>query len=1049
MPPKSRKRWPPAVGDFRKMVAVIAAELKSGDATDVFHAVRRRCPEWAVTPHRVRKALAALQRSRKKASKKRQSGGQSSHDTVARAFPHDIVELKASTSKARHTQWQWRGQVLRVAGYDDGEGPDEEDQELPNGHCSVFWLGQGLEQWPNALTKESSLRVLDRPWVLGDRVARADDPRSLGTIVGVDCRLKFAPTGDPDGAPVRVPVQQARPVGGFRADDWVAHTSSQWVGRVVEAVFRVEVQLCSRGEPRPARGKSRQRAATCAFQVSSEGLQGLEPAGREDVTPQELSPHFPGQRIRAPARLWRQGEWVRGSVGRNAPRRGAVICGVVISVECNLLAVRWLAGLAKESPPPDEWVNPELVRVLAMPNSSEGWAIGDHVSLDPSCTTRTSEQHAPIHVIVESATNVDVRWADGTVECGMSSLELCPRPHISAHDFLPHNFVARSPAGFDTADLLANTPGVQPVQPVEPSDVPADSDVNMDTLNNIEAEYASHVQDEASAGVLSQFGIHGGGVAEGIGEEIVATSEIVAHGNLGLPNASMMLTETPVGVVKTVNMQARTAVVQWLSQGTDADPEEVSVFELTEHPFIDVRLSDIVLIPDALPEQWAGRVSALRWDGHALVERTDGSSWWYDVRQLVVVDEEQGGSDPGAPSGSEDGSTASECVGSDLDATELDEADSGGETAADADAMEVCDTAVKGQQDDEPELANSASAVETSAQQDIGAPMEVSPTSKQPLLKDVDDKAAAADEDASCMEITSDILPFDVCEDDVEPTDHRFFNQTTLGTKALMMAVRREMVVLRKGLLEGSEGCAASIVVRTYSSRSDLFRAMVAGPPDTPYAHVPFFFDLALPAGYPREPPLAHFHAHYAGAERLNPNLYADGKVCLSLLGTWSGPSWEPQISTLLQVLVSLQGLVLVEEPYFNEPGHECDVGTEQGRQNSALYNEHARLLALRAALNVASHPPRGFQQIVENHFARFGPKLVQECEEALQEDKAQTHSEGFRKVLGKSLLPRLRERWGQGGQAPSAFQEPDSVANSNAPSNPDLECLPAASSEA
>jgi len=246
----------------------------------------------------------------------------------------------------------------------------------------------------------------------------------------------------------------------------------------------------------------------------------------------------------------------------------------------------------------------------------------------------------------------------------------------------------------------------------------------------------------------------------------------------------------------------------------------------------------------------------------------------------------------------------------------------------------------------------------------------------------------------------------------VEPTDHYFVQHSTLGTRALMMAVRREMVVLRQGLLEGSEGVPAPIIVRAFSSRSDLFRAMVVGPPETPYANVPFFFDLALPSEYPREPPLAHFHAQYVGNERLNPNLYVDGKVCLSLLGTWSGPAWDPQRSTLLQVLVSLQGLVLVEEPYFNEPGHECDVGTEQGRQSSALYNEHARLLALRAALSVAQNPPRGFREIVASFFATTGPKLVGQCEEALQEPQASKSSEGFRKVLAKTVLPRLRERW-------------------------------------
>ena len=41
---------------------------------------------------------------------------------------------------------------------------------------------------------------------------------------------------------------------------------------------------------------------------------------------------------------------------------------------------------------------------------------------------------------------------------------------------------------------------------------------------------------------------------------------------------------------------------------------------------------------------------------------------------------------------------------------------------------------------------------------------------------------------------------------------------------------------------------------------------------------------------------------------RFNPNLYADGKVCLSLLGTWHGgdssEKWDPERSNLMQVEV-------------------------------------------------------------------------------------------------------------------------------------------------
>ena len=48
--------------------------------------------------------------------------------------------------------------------------------------------------------------------------------------------------------------------------------------------------------------------------------------------------------------------------------------------------------------------------------------------------------------------------------------------------------------------------------------------------------------------------------------------------------------------------------------------------------------------------------------------------------------------------------------------------------------------------------------------------------------------------------------------------------------------------------------------------------------------------------------------------------------------GTWAGEAgefgerWDPKHSNLVQVLVSIQGLVLVDEPYYNEPGFEKQV---------------------------------------------------------------------------------------------------------------------------
>lgn len=102
-------------------------------------------------------------------------------------------------------------------------------------------------------------------------------------------------------------------------------------------------------------------------------------------------------------------------------------------------------------------------------------------------------------------------------------------------------------------------------------------------------------------------------------------------------------------------------------------------------------------------------------------------------------------------------------------------------------------------------------------------------------------------------------------------------------------------------------------------------------------------------------------HYHSSGFQ-LNPNLYESGKVCLSLLNTWTGSDmevWNPESSTVLQVLVSLQALVLNDKPYFNEAGYDRHVGGAEGERNSTAYNENAFLLTCKSILYLLKKPPK------------------------------------------------------------------------------------------
>ena len=143
-------------------------------------------------------------------------------------------------------------------------------------------------------------------------------------------------------------------------------------------------------------------------------------------------------------------------------------------------------------------------------------------------------------------------------------------------------------------------------------------------------------------------------------------------------------------------------------------------------------------------------------------------------------------------------------------------------------------------------------------------------------------------------------------------------------------------------------------------------KCMLIGKEDTPYEGGFFFFQLNVdPLEYPMKPPTAKFLTT-DGRIRFNPNLYCCGKVCLSILGTWSGPSWTP-CHTILSVLLSIQSSVLTGEPLRNEPGHENDTMENITTYNNILLHETMRY----AVTEMLYKQPRGFEKfkdVMEKH---------------------------------------------------------------------------------
>lgn len=202
-------------------------------------------------------------------------------------------------------------------------------------------------------------------------------------------------------------------------------------------------------------------------------------------------------------------------------------------------------------------------------------------------------------------------------------------------------------------------------------------------------------------------------------------------------------------------------------------------------------------------------------------------------------------------------------------------------------------------------------------------------------------------------------------------SSHRFYNERKhMISPKTIVRIMGELSSLKKDLPINWD---SSVVMRIIPTNTNLLSFIISGPKDTPYHNGLFEFHAYFPDNYPSTVPQVLINTTGGGRVRFNPNLYENGKVCLSLLGTWrgeKGESWIPEISTFFQVIISIQSLILVDEPYFNEPGYESSSNTPSGKKQSANYNDNIRYETMRVAmLGMLKNKLNGYEKFIEEHF--------------------------------------------------------------------------------
>lgn len=841
--------------------------------------------------------------------------------------------------------------------------------------------------------------LFERGFSHNDIVRLASDPSTpMGKVINVEmsvdleniygCKIQNISSWD---------LQRIR---SFSVSDYVI--LGPWLGKVERIVDRVTILFDD--------------GSKCQF--STDGTEQIIPIST-DLIDDPQYPFYPGLRVQVQSSsATTSTHWLCGV------RKDKKLQGTVCNVYAGLVYVDWLccAGREKRPVPPREQDSKNLTVLSCFPHSS--WQLGDwcvlpmkqsfphghasrmvkdHKQSDASIETRgQSPSFQSIAVIVKTKTKVDVLWQDGSQSQGLDSHLLFPVNIVDAHDFWADSFVLEKGTLDDSQVLSQRKWGV--VKSVDPKE------------RTVKVKWC-----ESSSTCNSQD------------EEVVSAYELVEH-----PDYSYCLGEAVMkvddgifavadGNAMTTNVDSKNLVEE------KADPE---AFDNGEDQSDDLRRKFLSFFGTVVgfnhgqvEVKWANGVTS-KVAPHELYHVDPCESPAASVlgeeniqqpnEELPVKNQSPGqkvmcGSD-------------SRCVSTEKSSSKsISQMAMGLFTSITSSLLgPLCTSPVSGYQSTPHNQTPEVEAVELRnldldgqclAGNDEDVPEKVTP-----------EKIREAEEDIvlpSCSRPQASFRHFDMITDS---SDHHFVDQSGMDLQSpqvkrvWLKKVHQEWSILENDLPD-------TIYIRAYEDRMDLLRAAIVGSAGTPYHNGLFFFDIYFPPQYPNEPPMVHYHS---GGLRINPNLYESGKVCLSLLNTWSGSQsevWNPMSSTILQVLLSLQALVLNEKPYFNEAGYDLQIGKAEGEKNSISYNENAFLVNCRSMLYLLRKSPKHFEALVDEHFNRRCRNILSACKAYTQEspvgqpfnhgiDEQGIHEEcstGFKIMLTK-LYPKLVEAFSAKG---------------------------------
>ncbi|KAL1388876.1 hypothetical protein HDK64DRAFT_337601 [Phyllosticta capitalensis] len=872
----------------------------------------------------------------------------------------------------------------------------------PRGTVLVAWQTDSSTE----LISETQLNIVDRAVFIGDIVKRDVNSPMSGTVIGTKLSVTIAPIrmwpevesirshgsyerligDDTHGIPRSlVPAEELEvfrqhPIGALII-------YKDWIGRIDDAYDEVTLRLSN---------------GTVVAVENSEELEPVDP---------RLERHEVGDYVSTKKGNLRRGRWIFGAFTPNVEPGGVVIAVRTVSISVQWLCRRMggpaVPGSSSSEPPFELGLDEIEKEVKVYDNMKKPLP-----TLSPLSTT-ISETSPDL------TAGQRVRFKDLAGACVKYAPHIKKRPRTET-------------LGYDTNVFTVQTTSTSAI--VQWQDLSVTEDKATDLLPDPVDD-----DDQVWPG------------------EVVITNDKKEQDPANQSAENWYTEPAKVGVVQTVDGTERMATVKWFpdasvkfvgndllpgsTTGVASGPEEkVSLYDIRSPTALSRRRGDFVIIHDASSHtssdlDWFGEVVDLGLDGQVIVRLSAANpvrdvkvspdrcmlAYGADVDDAIAAQDQMvdGMSDEDDFDDEDDESMDD---GQDFFEMWYEYPDQNGRRVSAEEENEDDEWAT----DDEDDLSSAADDMDVSAggsgevdtskttpeaqpQSEVGSETAFSKTENPETNSDTQ-----TPELFSFSSYPNAPPAFDILESE-PPKDHKYLaSQSELGQQR-MRRIQKEHKILRSSLPPG-------IFVRTWESRLDLLRVLIVGPIDTPYEYAPFLIDLHLGTNFPTQSPEAYFHSWTNGSGPVNPNLYEDGKICLSLLGTWHADerneNWSPSKSTILQILVSLMGLVLVKEPYYNEAGYEVRQGTAETALSSAFYSEKAYFRARGFVMHGLTYLPEPFQEEMKwLYHQEDGPKLLEKAIDAAKDIVARSEGgndgekrDGLRRISGGAVIALKRQ---------------------------------------